>query len=131
MIDEEDEIDQSENSLDDTEETGSEECGVGSSDANTLENRRRVVIDSVDTRSVLPEEERSTEEESPLDLSAGSKQLERLPKSKTASGHLSFDIRLNSINLFLNINIILGERSDPAQILDSLLPLSLGHQPSW
>ncbi len=130
MIDEEDEVDQSEDSLDNTEETSGEECSVSSSNTNTFEDSRRVVVYSVDARSVLPEKERSTEEESPLDFSARSKQLERLPKSKTASDHLSFDVRFNSVNLLLNIDIILRKGSDPAKVLDGLLSLPLGHQPS-
>lgn len=70
LIDKENKVDEREYSLDDTKEPSSEQRGVGASDTNGLEDGWRVVVDGVDTRSVLPEEERASEEEAPLDLTA-------------------------------------------------------------
>ncbi len=67
LIDQEDEVEDCEYSLDDTEETGGEERVRGTGDTDGFEDGWGVVVDSVDSRSVLPEEEGSTEEESPLD----------------------------------------------------------------
>ena len=54
-----------------------------------------------------------------------------MPESETASCHLTFDVLVNCVDFLLNIDIVLGERSDPAKVLDSLLALTLGHEPSW
>jgi hypothetical protein len=78
----------------------------------------------------LPEEERSSEEESPLDLLVGSKELEGLPEAETTSGHLTLNVLLNSVDLLLDVDVILGQTSDVAEVLDSLLSVSLGHQPA-
>lgn len=50
------------NYLNNAENASGEQTGVGASDAYGLEYGRRVVVDGVDTGTVLPDEERCTEE---------------------------------------------------------------------
>lgn len=54
-----------------------------------------------------------------------------MPESETASCHLTFDVLVNRVDFLLDVDIVLGKRSNPAKILDSLLALTLGHEPSW
>jgi hypothetical protein len=56
FIDEEQEPNECENSLDNTEEAGSEESSVCTSDTDRFEDGGRVVVDGVDTTAVLPQE---------------------------------------------------------------------------
>ena len=49
MIDDEEAPHESENSLDDTEDTGSEETSTSTSDTDRTEESRRVVVDGVNT----------------------------------------------------------------------------------
>jgi hypothetical protein len=55
LINEEYQIDNSNESLDDSEKAGCEETGIRAGNSNTLENSRGVVVDRVDSRPVLPE----------------------------------------------------------------------------
>jgi hypothetical protein len=57
VVDEDGDPNKSENSLDDTEDTGGEETGVGAADAEGAEDGGGIVVDGVDARAVLPEEE--------------------------------------------------------------------------
>ncbi len=70
LIDEEDEVDQREYCLDDAKESGGEKRGGCPCYADGFEDGRAVVVDGINPRGVLPEEERAAEEEAPLDLSA-------------------------------------------------------------
>ena len=55
-VDKEEEPDNGHRSFDNTEDSGGEETGICSSDADRFEDGRGIVIDCVDTRGVLPEE---------------------------------------------------------------------------
>lgn len=68
------------NGLDDTKNTGGEEGCVGACDADGFENSRAVVIDRVDARCVLPEEQRAPKEESIGDFAVVPERLEWLPE---------------------------------------------------
>lgn len=81
-------------------------------------------------RCVLPEEQRSTEEESPLNVLVSSQDLERLPEPEATIGHLTLDVLIDCVNFLFDIDVTLREISDPAQVLDSQLASAFGHQPS-
>ena len=58
LVDQEEDPEQGGAGLDDTKDTGSEETSVGTSDSQGLEDGGRVVVDGVDTSSVLEGKER-------------------------------------------------------------------------
>ena len=130
LINKEDKIDDCENGLDNTEQTSREERGVKSNNSDTLKHRWGVVVDGVDSGSVLPEEQRSSEEESPLNMSVGCKKPEWLPEAHAATCHLALNISINGIHFFFDIDIIFVKFSDPTEVLDCLLSSPLRHEPS-
>lgn len=69
------------------------------------EDSGRVVVDCVDTRSVLPEEEHASEEQSPHHVGASSESLEGLPESKTDSSLLVLVGLVNGSHFFGNVDI--------------------------
>lgn len=134
MIDEEDEVDYCEDCFYDAEEASCEEGCVGSGDADGFEYCWGVVVDCVDSdesqyddfsllwmgigvcvpRSILPQEQRTTKEESPLDMLVSSQDLKWLPESHTTSSHLTLDVLIDCIHLLFDIDIGFRKISDPA-----------------
>ena len=106
LIDEEEKIDDGSNGLDDSKQASGKQRCVCALNTNALEYRGRIIIDGVDTRSVLPEEEHSSKEESPLDVFIAGEELERLPEPLATSSFLTLDVLIHGVYFFLNINII-------------------------
>lgn len=116
------------NRLDNTENAGCEEAGVGTGDANALEDRGAVVIDGVDAvedyvrdsitcwciwriarlpRAVLPQEKHATKEEAPLDL-ALLERSERLPETGANFLAVALEVGINVLNLFNDVLVFRG-----------------------
>lgn len=131
LVDEEEEPDQSEDSLDDTEDTSGKERSVGTSNTNVLEDSWAVVVDGIDARTVLPEEESGTEEHSPLDLAVLGNGAERLPKAESDGRSLLLKGSINSSNLLHHVDVGRAQGSDPAKVLEGKLAAALAHEPSW
>ena len=129
VVDEIHEPDESDNSLDNTEETGGEETSVGTSDTNRLEDGGRVVVDGVDTGAVLPEEEHTTEEETVLDL-ALLDSLEGSPEARADNHAVVLDLSIDGSNLLNHVGVGRIEVTDPAQILDGLLAVTASELPA-
>ena len=95
-----------------------------------LENSGRVVVNGVDTRSVLPEEQHAAQEQAVHDLVVGVSSLEGLPEAKTNGRALLFQGLVNGADLLNDVDVVLGKLAHPAQVLDSLLTATTGEQPT-
>jgi len=124
LIDKEQKVDDSTDRLHDSKETSREQSGVGSDNAERLEDGWRIVVYGVDATSILPEKEHASEEESPLDLSASREKLEGLPEALATGSFLSLDVLIHGIHFLLDIEIVIGQLANPAKVLDCLLPPS-------
>lgn len=94
------------------------------------EDGGRVVVDGVDARSVLPEEEHASEEQSPHHVRAGSESLEGLPESNTDSRLLMLMGLVNGSDLFSDIDVGGLQLTDPAKVLHSLLAAVVKEKPA-
>lgn len=81
-VDEEQEPDDCNHRLHNPEQASGEECSVCTSNTDGLEDRGRIVVDSIDATAILPQEEHATEEKSPLDRTALSHRLEGSPETQ-------------------------------------------------
>lgn len=131
LVDKEEKPDQGEDSLDNTENTSGEERSVGASDTDVLEDSWAVVVDGVDARTVLPEEESSTKEHSPLNLSVLGDSAEWLPEAESDSGSLLLEGSVDSSNLLHHVDVGGAQGSDPAKVLEGMLTATFAHKPSW
>lgn len=95
-----------------------------------FEDSWTVIVDGIDTRSVLPEEQRASEEQTPHDLLVGSSCLEGLPETNANTTPLFFQSLVNGTNLLNHIDIVLGQLADPAKILDCLLTATASKEPT-
>lgn len=67
----------------DSKNSSSQQTGICAYDTDGLEDCGRVVVDSIDSRSVLPEEERATKEETVGDFGVVGECAEGLPEAQT------------------------------------------------
>ena len=102
---------------------------IDGDESTYLEDSRRVVVDGVDTRTILPEEEHASQEQTPHQVRALSKCLEGLPEPNTHGGLLSFVGLVNSRNFFGDVDIGSGQLTDPAEILHSIAAALMEEQP--
>ena len=151
MINDEEAPNESEDSLDDTEDTGSEETSAGAGDTDRTEESRRVVVDGVDTEeiecvsgetqerqigsasspsSVLPHEERSSDEHSTEEESFSKDLTERCPESGSDSGTVVLDLNVNLVDLVDEVRFLRGKVSDEAEVLNGLVSTVSGNQPT-
>jgi hypothetical protein len=79
--------------------------------------------------TVLEDEEKSTEEETPSNLGL-LESSERLPEASANSAVESVDLSIDKANLLNDVDILSVKVSHPAKVLDSLVALALGEQPS-
>jgi len=86
-----------------------------------FEHGRRVVVDRVDARGILPEEERATQEQAPHDTLVAAGGLEGLPESKTDSRALLLQGLVYGTNFLNHIDVGLVQLAHPAKVFDSLL----------
>lgn len=94
------------------------------------ENGRRVVVNSVDTRAVLPEKEHAAQHKTVHDALVGSEGLEGLPETNTNSTLLIFKSLINSNHLFRDVNIVGFQLADPAEVLHCLAATVFQEQPA-
>lgn len=130
LINEDEEPNEGQDSLDNTKETCGEEAGVGSLDTDRLENGRAVVVDGVDTRAVLEQEQETTKNESPLNSSTATNCLEWLPEAGANTSLLLLDCCVDKGNLLDKVQIVDLEIADPAEVLEGLFAAILGEQPA-
>lgn len=129
VIDEEEKPYDCHDCLDDTKDSSGEQRGVGACDADGLENGGRIVIDGVDPGRVLPEEERTAQEETVSNSTVLDKGFERLPEAEADCALLMFEGRVNGGYFFEHVDVIRMKLSQPAQVLQSLGTLVSGHEP--
>lgn len=95
-----------------------------------FEDSRAVIVDGIDTRSILPEEQGAAEEQTPLDLIVGSGSLERLPETNADSTALLLQSLVNGTNLLNHIDIVLGKLANPTEVLDGLFAATASEEPT-
>jgi len=95
-----------------------------------LEDGGGVVVDGIDTRSVLPEEEHASQEQTVAEERPGAKSLEGLPESHTNGGPLFLDSIVNGGDLLSDIDVTRGQLTDPAKVVHGLRALVVQEQPS-
>lgn len=95
-----------------------------------FEDSRAVIVDGIDARSVLPEEQRASEEQTPHDLLVGSSRLEWFPETNANTTALFLQSLINGTNLLNHIDMVLGQLADPAKILDCLLAATASKEPT-
>lgn len=95
-----------------------------------LENGGGVVVDGIDTRSVLPEEKHTSQEQTVAEERPGAKSLEGLPESHANGGPLFLDSSVNSGNLLSDVHVTRGQLTDPAKVVHGLRALVVQEQPS-
>jgi len=130
VINDEEAPNEGENSLDDTEDTSSEETSASSSDTDRTEESRRVVVDGVDTSTVLPHEERSSDEHSTEEESFSEDLTERCPESRSDGGTVVLDLNVDLVDLVDEIGFLRGKVSNEAKVLDGLISTVSGDQPT-
>lgn len=158
LIDKEQQPDDRHNSLDDTEDTSQDVAGVGlhtdtlqkegqysimcelsasgpcapcrSERGTDLENGGRVVVDGVDTGSVLPEEEHAAEEQTPHQVRTSGKGLKGLPETETDGRLLVLMGLIDGSNFFGDIDIGSLQLADPAEVLHGLAALVVKEKPA-
>ena len=74
---------------------------------NRREHRWRIVVDGVDSRSVLPQEQHATQEKSPLDLAVLSHRNERFPEPLAKGSLLFFKSGIQESDLLDNVEFVL------------------------
>lgn len=120
VVDHEKHPKEGEDSFNDTENSSGQEPSVSALNTNCLKNRRTVVVDGVDTRSVLPHEEETTEQESPLNLAVTTDSLERLPEALSNGCSLLFEGGIKHSDFLDDVDVLNGEVTDVAKVLQSL-----------
>lgn len=151
LVDQEQQPDNSHNSLDDTEDTSHNVDSVGldtqrlSGAISKLSKRQAtwelyletyledgggVVVDGVDTRTVLPEEKHASQEQTVAEERPGAKSLEGLPEAHTNGGALFLDSSINSSNFLGDVHVTGSQLTDPAKVVHGLRTLVVQEQPS-
>lgn len=123
------EPDECEHCLHTTKHTSGQEGSVGTRDTEALEDSWAVVVNGVDTRAVLPEEEHGAEEEAPLDLGL----LERGEGLEEAGANVPavpVKVLVDVADLLDNVDVTGAEVPDPAEVRHALLALTLHEQPA-
>lgn len=95
-----------------------------------FEDSRTVIIDGIDARSVLPEEQRTSEEQTPHDLLVGSGGLKGFPETNANTMALFLQSLVNGTNFLDHIDIVLRQLADPAKIFDCLLTATASKEPT-
>lgn len=117
------------NSLDNSKDTSGQEAGVCTSDTDALENCRAVVVDGVDTGSVLPEEKHASQEETVKHF-ALLESSKRLPETSADLPVVALEILVDVVDLLDDVQVIDVEVSHPAEVSHGLFPSALGEEPS-
>lgn len=104
--------------------------GLSDAGITNLEDSGGVIVDGVDTGAILPEEEHATQEKTVHDTLVGTSGLEWLPEANTNGCALLLQGGVNSTNLLNHVDIILGQLTDPAKVLNSILTTAAGEQPT-
>jgi hypothetical protein len=149
VIDEDQNPDDGEYGLDHTEDTGGQEGGAGTADTDRGEYLEEslaylftdiisfirthswgIVVDSVNSGSILPHEQHASKEQAPHDLAVPSGGLEGLPETFTNRSGLLLKNQVKRSDFFNDVKVVGGQIANPAKILDGLLAAVLGHEPA-
>ncbi len=130
MVDEVEQPDEGDDGLDNTENTGGEKTGVSAGDTNTLKDSRAVVVDGVDPRAVLPQEQHRAEEETVEDALVGPGGLEGPPEAETDLDPLLLERLLDHADFLHHVDMVGGEVADPGEGFDALVPVTAEEEPS-
>lgn len=94
------------------------------------EDGGRVVVDGVDTGSVLPEKQHASDEQPPLQVGSLAQRLEGLPKANADSRLLLLVDLVDGGNLFGDVDVVGFQLANPAQVLHALTPTVLQEEPA-
>lgn len=94
------------------------------------EDSRRVVVDGINTRAVLPKEQHTSQEQAPHYVRALTKRLEGLPEAEAHDSLLLFVRLVNGSNFFGDVQIRGSKLADPAEILHCLLSAVVEEEPT-
>lgn len=119
LVNKEEQPDDGHEGLDDTENT-SQDVNSVRLDTEGLEDGRRVVVDGVDTGSVLPEEEHAAQEQTVAEKRTVLESLEGLEEAHADGGLLLLVSLVDSSNLLGDVDITGGQLADPAQVVHGL-----------
>ena len=95
-----------------------------------FEDSGRVVVNGVDTGSILPEEEHTSEHETVHHIAASSKSLEGLPETNTNGRSLVLQSLVNSGDLLGDVHVVGAQLADPAKVLHRLAATVLEEKPA-
>lgn len=90
----------------------------------------RVKVDGIDSRSILPEEQHASEEQSVLHVGSGGQCLKGLPQTDTDGRLLRLGGMVNSGHLLGDVDFRGIQLADPAKVLHSLAAAVLQEEPS-
>jgi hypothetical protein len=88
------------------------------------------VVDRIDTRGVLPKEQRTTQEKSPQHLFVVHNSFEWLPETKANFGALLLDRVVDGHDFFLHVDVGTVELTDPGEICDAIFASAARKEPS-
>lgn len=111
-------------------DTRGKEGGASTTNTDRSEDARAVVVDSIDSRAVLPHEHYRSEEEAPLNLAVAGCSLERLPEALSDGGSLRFEDRVERGNLLNHVEIVCGQLANPGKVVEGFITAVLGQQPA-
>lgn len=95
-----------------------------------FEDGGRVVVDSIDTRSILPEEKHTPEHQTVHDIAARGEGLEGLPEANADRRFLVLQSLVDSGDLFADVDVVGIQLADPAEILHRLAATVLKEKPA-
>jgi len=130
-VNDEETEDQGADKLDGTVDSGGEERVLGTNESELLKDFGRVVVDGLDTREGLEEDQSHTEQE-PLSVVVDDKELLGDPEQTRVSSEssLGLDTLGDFVQLESEVRVVLGDTTDSGKILDGLLTLVDHQQPS-
>jgi hypothetical protein len=129
LVDQEKKPHKSHDGLDDAKDTR-HPADIALRDTDALEDSRAVVVDCVNARSILPEEEHASEEEAVQDRLASGNGLEGLPETDSNCCGLLLQGLIDGGHLFGDIDVGFVELADPAEVGYRLGAAALKEEPA-
>lgn len=126
VIDQDQDPDDGHYSLHNAENSGCEEGCASTTNADRSEDARAVIINSINTRAILPHEHDRSEEKAPLNLAVASCGLERLPEALSDGGSLRFEDRVERSNLLDHVEVVCGQLANPGKVVEGFITAVLG-----
>lgn len=94
------------------------------------EDGGRVVVDGIDARPILPEEQHASDEQPPLQIRSPAKRLEGLPETNTDGRLLLLVDLVDGGNLLGDVHVRGLQLANPAQVLHALTSAVLEKEPA-